>query len=124
MKLVATTISRQEEEWQLSEIPHYCETVPMNAPVLDPFAYTLGLGRKRNLAVQTVLEKYPDASHVLMCDSYYVHQTEGLKQLIADYEKTDKTIILGGAVWGRIRARRSEEHTSELQSRPHLVCRL
>ena len=108
MKLVATTISRQEEEWQLSEIPHYCETVPMNAPVLDPFAYTLGLGRKRNLAVQTVLEKYPDASHVLMCDSYYVHQTEGLKQLIADYEKTDKTIILGGAVWGRIRARATD----------------
>src|SRR5207344_3647307 len=25
---------------------------------------------------------------------------------------------------GAVRARRSEEHTSELQSRPHLVCRL
>src|SRR5712664_1805352 len=87
MKLVATTISRQLEQWQLSEIPYYCETVPMNA---------------------TVLEKYPEASHVLMCDSYYVHQTEGLKQLIADYEKTDKTIILGGAVWGRIRARATD----------------
>src|SRR6266699_6476420 len=29
-----------------------------------------------------------------------------------------------GGVRGRQRARRSEEHTSELQSRPHLVCRL
>src|SRR5437867_1389213 len=80
----------------------------MNAPVLDPFAYTLGLGRKRNLAVSTVLEKYPDASHVLMCDTYYVHQTEGLKQLIREYEKTDKNIILGGAVWGKIRARATD----------------
>src|SRR6267378_1891775 len=62
LKLVATTISRQQEDWQLSEIPYHCETVPMNAPVFDPFAYTLGLARKRNLAVTTVLEKYPDAS--------------------------------------------------------------
>src|ERR1035437_10977430 len=30
----------------------------------------------------------------------------------------------GGAVWQRGQAHRSEEHTSELQSRQYLVCRL
>src|SRR2546422_5525894 len=29
-----------------------------------------------------------------------------------------------GRLWGRAARRRSEEHTSELQSRLHLVCRL
>src|SRR5437867_13441009 len=43
-----------------------------------------------------------------MCDSYYVRQTEGLKRLVTDYEKTDKTIILGGAGWGKIRARATD----------------
>src|SRR3989442_9286390 len=30
----------------------------------------------------------------------------------------------GSGIWSREGRRRSEEHTSELQSRPHLVCRL
>jgi len=108
MKLVATTISRQNEDWELPEIPYYCETWPMTAPVLDPFAYTLGLAKKRNLAVDRVLLKHPDTTHILMCDSYYVHQTRGLKRLVNDYEQTDKDIILGGAVWGKIRARATD----------------
>src|SRR3712207_8845305 len=35
----------------------------------------------------------------------------------------DETVALGDAVWD-IEAARSEEHTSELQSRQYLVCRL
>src|SRR3989442_7133704 len=36
-----------------------------------------------------------------------------------------KKLVCSSAVWlSGAMARRSEEHTSELQSRPHLVCRL
>src|SRR5690554_7610714 len=35
-----------------------------------------------------------------------------------------KQVMLLGAVSGVFAGLRSEEHTSELQSRPHLVCRL
>src|SRR5690554_7379694 len=42
-----------------------------------------------------------------------------LKQLEQVFTKTDKK-----TGQNRSRGRRSEEHTSELQSRPHLVCRL
>src|SRR5690625_6375634 len=35
-----------------------------------------------------------------------------------------KLIILGGIIGATIGVTRSEEHTSELQSRGHLVCRL
>src|SRR5690554_7371307 len=34
------------------------------------------------------------------------------------------TVIHNPAALGKVNANRSEEHTSELQSRPHLVCRL
>lgn len=80
----------------------------MTEPVFDPFKYTSGLAKKRNLAVDKILEQYPDASHILMCDSYYVHQTGGLKRLIDDYQQTDRKVILGGAIWGRIRARATD----------------
>src|SRR3989442_7763218 len=44
----------------------------------------------------------------------------GLRQMIAPSAcYRDKSVDLGGR-----RIIRSEEHTSELQSRPHLVCRL
>src|SRR5436305_11163329 len=38
--------------------------------------------------------------------------------------KVDGHVNLSRHVVGRVVLRRSEEHTSELQSRPHLVCRL
>src|SRR5690554_7658754 len=44
----------------------------------------------------------------------------------ASFDPETNTIIIGAgnpAPWNTW-ARRSEEHTSELQSRPHLVCRL
>src|SRR3989442_3982758 len=33
-------------------------------------------------------------------------------------------VLFGDGVCARIKDERSEEHTSELQSRPHIVCRL
>src|SRR3989442_11016707 len=32
--------------------------------------------------------------------------------------------VYGALIWDQLYVDRSEEHTSELQSRPHLVCRL
>src|SRR3989442_13864775 len=41
-------------------------------------------------------------------------------QIVARQVQRQRGVVVGGA---RLRCR-SEEHTSELQSRPHLVCRL
>src|SRR5436305_5429757 len=38
--------------------------------------------------------------------------------------RTQRTGVEGTALPGPLESGRSEEHTSELQSRPHLVCRL
>src|SRR5687768_17710559 len=41
-----------------------------------------------------------------------------------DYDRTEQLFAMGTGSWYRRQALRSEEHTSELQSRLHLVCRL
>src|SRR5690554_7315613 len=47
-----------------------------------------------------------------------------LKGLLADLKKEKHAILFIDEIHTIIGAGRSEEHTSELQSRPHLVCRL
>src|SRR6266498_4904217 len=51
--------------------------------------------------------------------------TGGLESAVANlFSPGDTVIVPVAGYFGDRFARRSEEHTSELQSRPHLVCRL
>src|SRR5690554_7431451 len=66
------------------------------------------------------LTKAPIFHPSILC-SCYVQQSHALyfyNNWDADYETTPTKAIWLLLIW------RSEEHTSELQSRPHLVCRL
>src|SRR3989442_3216064 len=56
-------------------------------------------------------------------DALPISRTIDVVQSVQD---TSGTTVQVGALTGRVTSidRRSEEHTSELQSRPHLVCRL
>jgi len=66
--------------------------------------YIAYLATKRNRAVETAIEKYPETTEAVLCDSYYVHQTSALTRLISDYfELPLGSVILGGAVWGGVR---------------------
>src|SRR3989442_6586580 len=48
----------------------------------------------------------------------------GIRMRLAIRSTLRALLVLGGLVAGVGAVARSEEHTSELQSRPHLVCRL
>src|SRR5690606_42149837 len=48
----------------------------------------------------------------------------GKETVFRFYEEASKKIAPGGSLWVVIQKKRSEEHTSELQSRENLVCRL
>src|SRR3989442_3926649 len=48
----------------------------------------------------------------------------GPREFLVDYPLSSWEEVLKKTKDSRPRTRRSEEHTSELQSRPHLVCRL
>jgi len=97
---IAVTISRQEETSAL-HIPFYCH---VEESKFDRYKHqreeTYYLCEKRNRAMTIALEKYPTATHVLSLDSYYVKQTQALKELIRMYEEIgDDNIILGGPIW-------------------------
>lgn len=106
MRLVAVTISRHEESWDLPDVPWYClvrdeDILGEGSP---PRRYITYLAEKRNEAVKLALEKYPDATDIIICDTYYLHQIEGLNRLISDYQKIrSQGVALGGAIWGTIR---------------------
>jgi hypothetical protein len=41
----------------------------------------------------------------MCCDSYYHGQAYSLVRLINDFERTNGRLILGGAIWGKVRSR-------------------
>src|SRR2546422_3256675 len=65
----------------------------------------------------------PATITLLLADDRLVVR-EGLKRIVA--ECPDMSVVGEAATWDEVveQTRRSEEHTSELQSRLHLVCRL
>ena len=71
-------------------------------------SYVRYLAEKRNRAVRHLLEKFPQTTDILCCDSSYVRQIDPLKRLLADYLlKTEKT-ILGAAIYGPWRQRAAD----------------
>ena len=121
MNLLAVTISRRQEQWLIPGIPWFCFSADESVPDLtaedwaslrsncasDPVAwrrYITYLAAKRNRAVELGLSKHPEATDVILCDSYYLHQVQPLEKLIADYTRASaiRPLILGGAIWGYI----------------------
>src|SRR3712207_7344860 len=96
------------------------------------FPYTTLFRSRENilyrLGVHVFHEHLADEYHE---DKRWEHQSEGGSSRSEDGHRAVETGIFHGrvaAVGGRVNAhrprRRSEEHTSELQSRQYLVCRL
>ena len=55
------------------------------------------LAQRRNSAVRMALERYPETSHILMIDSYYLNQPRSIIALMSRYD--DPGVIQGGATW-------------------------
>lgn len=67
----------------------------------------------RNQAMKQVLIERSSTTHVLMVDSYYLHQTGPIRQLLDDYEKLNHPYsFLGASTWifGRLRLRHPYHH--------------
>src|SRR3989442_5491571 len=65
----------------------------------------------------------PHAS-VIASDDWSCHRNTTMAAIIAALDTTGAAYERKNRRWLLRIPRRSEEHTSELQSRPHLVCRL
>jgi hypothetical protein len=97
---LAVTISRKLETFAL-DIPFYCYTEESK---FDRYRQqreeTYYVCEKRNRAMTKALEMYSQSTHVLSLDTYYLNQTQALKEMIRAYDELDNDdIILGAPIW-------------------------
>ncbi len=105
MKVTAVCISRTPETWDIKEVPFHNYTEGWK-----PFqheqttARVAYLAERRDSAVAQALDIFPETQHILMIDSYYLHQDEQIRGLIQDYaemtiSKHPGGCILGASTW-------------------------
>ena len=100
-KICAVCISRNQETWEIQELPFYNYTEGwkpfQHEQTKERIAY---LAQRRNIAVAQGLKLFPETKHILMIDSYYLHQVEQIRGLIADYAKMTLSNHAGGCILG------------------------
>ncbi len=58
---------------------------------------------RRNIAVEDGLKMAPEASHILMIDSFYLSEAEKVNRLCERYEQMKEPAVLGPAIWACLR---------------------
>src|SRR5213594_321625 len=103
LEIVAVTISKDALEWKVPEIPFYNHTEGYedypHFPRLKTRFRIDYLARRRNAANQRAIELYPDLTHFFSLDSYYLNDVDEIRNLIAEYRKHDRDVILGASTW-------------------------
>jgi len=101
MNVSAVCISRNIEAWSIRDIPFYNYTEGwkpfQHEKTKDRVAYLAG---RRNVAVRTALGLFPQTHHILMIDSYYVHQEKQIVRLIQEYANMTLAEFPGGCILG------------------------
>jgi len=105
MRISAICISRNPETWDLQSIPFYNYTEGwkpfQHERTINRVAY---LAERRNTAVDRALNQFPQTEHILMIDSYYLHQEPQIKALTREYAQIHSSdhpdgCILGASTW-------------------------
>ena len=101
----AVCISRHMETWDIPELSFLCFTENWrpfgHEKSKDRIAY---LAERRNSAVTKALSTFPLTQHILMIDSYYVHQRERVRKLVKEYFELSssagfESCIVGASTW-------------------------
>src|SRR5215471_7793105 len=97
---VAVTISKKPETFTL-DLPFYCLAEDSR---MDRYKQqreeTYYVCEKRNRAMAEALRRFPNSTHALSLDSYYLNQHQALRELMQAYDGIDDdNIILGAPIW-------------------------
>jgi hypothetical protein len=105
LSITAICISRTPETFDLQSLPFYNYTAGwkpfQHERIKERVAY---LAERRNAAVALALSEFPRTDHILMIDSYYLHQDRQINGLIDEYSKMTLSeypegCILGASTW-------------------------
>jgi hypothetical protein len=101
--ITAVCISGKAEHWRIPEIPFYCHIKGWR-----PITHHDNRDRVRleyiteryNLAIRDGLALYPETSHILIIDTYYLNFVSEIKKLLQSYEDTgDTPLAMGASIW-------------------------
>jgi len=101
--VTAVCISRKAEHWRVPEIPFYCYTKGWR-----PITHHDNKNRTRleyiteryNLAVRGGLALYPETTHILIIDSYYLNFASEIKEFLQSYKDRGATsLVMGASIW-------------------------
>src|SRR5437867_1044250 len=104
MQLVVITIAKDDlsSQWTLP-YPFVCYTGDYqyypHFPRLKTQFRIEYLAKRRNNAVKKAIELYPNMTHYLMLDSYYIQDVEEITKLVQDYKRGGRDVILGASTW-------------------------
>ncbi len=101
--VIAVCISRQTEHWRVPEIPFYCYTKdwrPITHHDNKNMTRLEYITERYNLAVRGGLTLHPEASHILIIDSYYLNFASEIKELLQSYNgRDDASLVMGASIW-------------------------
>ena len=61
------------------------------------------VSNRYNAAITNLLQTWPETTHLLVTDSYYLVYPEQLKELIEQYSRFSSPHILGASIWAEIK---------------------
>lgn len=99
MKIVAACVSIQPKQFT-GKLEFVNRVNPVPAPPRKTIARVAYVANERNLVVKDILQKFPDTTHILMVDSWYLDNPENngrWDSFIDSYD--DPSIILGAATF-------------------------
>jgi hypothetical protein len=100
-QISAVCISRNPETWDISGVSFHNYTEGWK-----PFRHEKTIERvhylaeRRNAAVARALILYPSTEHLMMIDSYYIHQSNQINGLVREYERLNLGHEQGGCILG------------------------
>jgi hypothetical protein len=104
MNLAIVTTSWKDETCQVG-LPFYCYIAEKrNLPRTEQQtgqARIDFLARLRNEATEAALRSFPDTTHIVNLESYYLGQVGSIKKLVKRYKSIRGSCILGGTIWWR-----------------------
>jgi hypothetical protein len=101
--ITAVCISRKAEHWKVPAIPFYCYTKGWKPIVhhdnkdITRLEY---ITERYNAAIREGLSLYPETSHILVIDSYYLNFASEIKELLRSYEdRGAASEAMGASIW-------------------------
>jgi hypothetical protein len=101
--ITAVCISGKAEHWRIPEIPFYCHVKgwkPITHHDNKDRARLEYITERYNLAIRDGLTLYPETSHILIIDTYYLNFVSEIKELLQSYEDAaDTPRAIGASIW-------------------------